>query len=180
MKTRFSSGANRVASQQQKGPILTHRPGGLSFDANLENVEANMAKPVPPESLTPAELAEARELDRRLCDAMGRKDLDAVMACFWDSPDLVAVIGGILQKGPQAVRSGIKQIFDQNESVKLQVDDVTYLQTGDGVIGVGTATFDLKPVNGQRHLMVERWSDLRRKIDGRWVYVLDHTTVVPE
>jgi hypothetical protein len=29
-------------------------------------------------------------------------------------------------------------------------------------------------------LMVERWSDLRRKIDGRWVYVLDHTTVLPK
>ena len=138
-----------------------------------------MTKPVPAASLTPDELAEAKELDRRLCDAMSRKDLDAVMACFWDSPDLVAVIGGVVQKGPQAVRSGITQIFDQNESVRLEVNEVTYLQSGDGVIGVGTATFDLKPTDGQRHLMVERWSDLRRKIDGRWVYVLDHTTVVP-
>ena len=138
-----------------------------------------MSKPVRAESLTESELAEARELDRRLCDAMSRKDLDAVMACFWDSPDLVAVIGGAVQKGPQAVRGGIKAIFDQNESVRLEINEVAYLQSGDGVIGVGTATFDLTPANGQRHLMVERWSDLRRKIDGRWVYVLDHTTVVP-
>ena len=138
-----------------------------------------MARSVPTASLTPGELAEAKELDRRLCDAMSRKDLDAVMACFWDSPDLVAVIGGVVQKGPQAVRSGIKQIFDQNESVRLEVNEVTYLQSGDGVIGVGTATFDFTPMDGQRHLMVERWSDLRRKIDGRWVYVLDHTTIVP-
>ena len=138
-----------------------------------------MKNPVPARSLTPDELEEARELDQRLCNAMGRKDLDAVMGCFWNSPDLVAVIGGAVQKGPQAVRGGIKQIFDQNESVKLDVDEVTYLRSGDGIIAVGTATFDLTPANGQRHLMVERWSDLRRKIDGRWVYVLDHTTVVP-
>jgi len=138
-----------------------------------------MSKPVPAELLSEPELAEARDLDRQLCDAMGRKDLDAVMRCFWDSPDLVAVIGGAVQKGPRAVRSGIKQIFDQNQSVSLEVNDVTYLRSGDGVIGVGTATFDLTPADGQRHLMVERWSDLRRKIDGRWVYVLDHTTVVP-
>jgi uncharacterized protein (TIGR02246 family) len=138
-----------------------------------------MARSVPAASLTPGELAEAKELDRRLCDAMSRKDLDAVMTCFWDSPDLVAVIDGVVQKGPQAVRSGIKQIFDKNEAVRLEVNEVTYLPSGDGVIGVGTATFDLKPVDGQRHLMVERWSDLRRKIDGRWVYVLDHTTMVP-
>ncbi len=138
-----------------------------------------MAKPVPAASLTADELAEAKELDRRLCEAMSRKDLDAAMACFWHSPDLVAVIGGVVQKGPLAVRSGIKKIFDQNQSVRLEINEVTYLQSGDGVIGVGTATFDLTPTDGQPHLMVERWSDLRRKIDGRWVYVLDHTTVVP-
>ena len=138
-----------------------------------------MAKLVPAASLTPAELEEARELDRRLCDAMGRKDLDGVMACFWDSPDLVAVLDGAVLKGTQEVRSGIKGMFDQNESVRLEVNEVTYLQSGDGVIGFGTATFDLTPTDGQRHLMVERWSDLRRKVDGRWVYVLDHTTMVP-
>jgi hypothetical protein len=35
-------------------------------------------------------------------------------------------------------------------------------------------------VNGERQLMVERWFDLRRKIDGRWVYVLDHATMLPK
>jgi uncharacterized protein (TIGR02246 family) len=139
-----------------------------------------MAKTVPVKSLSESELAEAKELDRRLCEAISRKDLDAAMACFWDSPDVVAVIAGNVQKGPAAVRNGLKQLFDQNESVKLEVNEVAYLRAGDGVIGVGTATFDLKPVNGQRQLMVERWSDLRRKIDGRWVYVLDHTTMVPK
>jgi uncharacterized protein (TIGR02246 family) len=138
-----------------------------------------MTKPVPAASLTPAELEEAKQLDRRLCDAMCRKDLDAVMACFWNSPDLVAVIDGAVRKGPQAVRAGVKQMFDENQSVTLSVNDVTYLESGDGIIAVGTATFDFTPTNGQRHLMVERWSDLRRKIDGQWVYVLDHTTIVP-
>ncbi len=139
-----------------------------------------MAKNVTTGSLTEGELAEARELDRRLCDAISRKDLDAAMACFWDSPDMVAVIGGVVQKGPAAVRQGFQQLFQSNESVSLTVNEVTYLRSGDGVIGVGTATFDMKPVNSQRKLMVERWTDLRRKIDGRWVYVLDHTTMVPE
>ena len=139
-----------------------------------------MAKNVPERLLSEDELAEAKELDRRLCEAISRKDLDAVMACFWNSPDLVAVIAGSVRKGPAAVRQGMKQLFDQNESVSLEVNEVTYLQSGDGIIGVGTATFDLKPANGQRQLVVERWSDLRRKINGRWVYVLDHTTTVPE
>jgi uncharacterized protein (TIGR02246 family) len=138
-----------------------------------------MNNPVPAQSLTPDELKEARELDRRLCDAMGRKDLEAVMACFWKSPELVTVIGGGVQKGTREVRDTFRRMFDQNETIRLDVNDVTYLRAGDGVIAVGTATFDFTPSHGQRHLMVERWSDLRRKIDGQWVYVLDHTTEVP-
>ena len=139
-----------------------------------------MAENVSGKSLSEKELAEAKELDRRLCEAISRKDLDAAMTCFWDDPDLVAVIAGDVQKGPAAVRRGLQQLFDQHESVSLEVNEITYLRSGDGIIGVGTATFDLKPVNGERQLMVERWSDLRRKIGGRWVYVLDHTTMVPK
>ena len=129
---------------------------------------------------TKVDLAAAKDLDRQLAEAVSRKDLDAAMDCFWNDPALVVVLGGHVQRGPDAVRAALKEMFDQNESIRLKVDEVTHLPSGDGVIGVGTATYDLKPANGPRQLMVERWSDLRRKIDGRWVYVLDHTTVVPE
>ncbi len=137
-----------------------------------------MSKSVPAQLLNAVELAEAKELDRRFAEAVRQKDLDAAMACFWNSPDLVVVIDGAVQRGPAAVRKGMEQLFAQNP-VKLEINEITYLTSGDGVIGVGTATFDFQPAGGQRHLMVERWSDLRRKVDGRWVYVLDHTTVVP-
>jgi ketosteroid isomerase-like protein len=139
-----------------------------------------MAEPVHAGSLTGAELAEAKELDRRLCDAIGRKDANAFMACFWENPGLVAVIAGEVQRGPDAVRNGIQRMFQQNDSVRLEVNDVEYVRSGDGIIGVGTATFELKPPGGERRLLVERWSDFRRKVDGRMVYVLNHTTVVPE
>ncbi len=99
------------------------------------------------------------------------------MACFWNSPDLVVVLWGDVLRGADAVRNNIKRLFDQNQSVRLEVDEITHLLSGDGVVAVGTATFDLKPWNGSSQKIVERWSDLRRKIDGRWVYVLDHATV---
>ena len=139
-----------------------------------------MAKHVSSTSPTGADLAEAKELDRRLIEAMERKDLDAVMACFWDNPDLFVVLDGKVKRGPPAVRAAFKELFDQNESVRLEVNEVTHLPSGDGVIGVGTATYELKSEGGPPRLMVERWSDLRRKIGGRWVYVLDHTTVMPK
>jgi len=129
---------------------------------------------------TEADLAESEDLDRRFTEAMSRKDLDAAMACFWNDPDLVVVLGGHVHRGPDAVRDAIKELFDQNESVRLEVNEVSYVPVGDGIMAVGTATYELKPTSGPRQLMVERWSDLRRKIDGRWVYVLDHATTLPE
>jgi uncharacterized protein (TIGR02246 family) len=139
-----------------------------------------MSKSVSAKTLTEAEITESKELDRKLSEAMSRKDLEATMACFWNSPDLLVVIDGDVRRGPDAVRNGFRQLFAQNESIKLEVNEISHVPTGDGVIGIGTATFDLQPAGGQRQLVVERWSDLRRKIDGRWVYVLDHTTVVPK
>ena len=129
---------------------------------------------------TKADHFEAKDLDRRFAEALSRKDLDAAMACFWNDPDLIVVLDGNVHRGPAAVRNGIKELFDSSESISMEVNEVTYVESVDGVIGVGTATLDLKHVGGPRQLMVERWSDLRRKIDGHWVYVLDHTTMVPK
>jgi len=130
--------------------------------------------------LTQADIAEAKNLDQRFIEAMGRKDLDAVMDCFWNDPNLVVVLWGKVQRGYAAVRATIKEIFDKNESIRMEINEVTLLPSGDAVIGVGTATYELKSGGTPRRLMVERWSDLRRKIDGRWVYVLDHATETPE
>lgn len=135
-----------------------------------------MGQPDSPE-LTEADLDETKALDRRFTEAISRKDLDAVMACVWDHPDLVWVLNGVVHRGPDAVRTAVKALFDQHESVHLEVNEVTVFPAGDTVVGVGTATYDLKPLDGgPRQLLVERWSDVRRKVDGRWVYVLDHTT----
>ena len=132
------------------------------------------------QTLTESDLSEAKDLDRRLTEAFSRKDLEAAMACFWNDQDLVVILNGKVHRGPDAVRASIIEMFDQNESIRVEVNEVSHVPSGDGVLGVGTATFELKPTGGPPRLMVERWSDLRRKIDGHWVFVLDHTTILPE
>ena len=129
---------------------------------------------------TEVDLVGMQELNRQLVDAMARKDLDQAMACFWNDPNLVIVLNGTVFRGPDAARAAIKALFDQNESIKVEANDVSYIPSGDGVLAVGTATYTFTPMEGPPRLMVERWSDLRRKIDGRWVMVLDHTTHLPE
>jgi ketosteroid isomerase-like protein len=111
---------------------------------------------------------------------MSSKDLDAAMACFWNSPDLIVVVFGNTQRGYDSVRAGVGQMFAQNESVKLVINEISYVPMGDMIMAVGTATYDLKPVGAPGVQIVERWTDLEKKIDGRWVYVLDHATMVPK
>jgi ketosteroid isomerase-like protein len=70
-------------------------------------------------------------------------------------------------------------MFESNEKVTIAVTDISYVPAGESVMAVGTATIDLQPKSGPAQHIVERWTDVERKIDGRWVYVLDHTTLVP-
>ena len=131
-------------------------------------------------SVTATDLADAKAMGQRFVDAMSRKDLDAAMSCFWKSPDLVLVLWGNTVRGYDGVRAGIAQMFDQNDSVKLVVNEISHVPIGDMIMAVGTATYDLQPKSGPSQRIVERWTDMERKIDGRWVYVLDHATIVPK
>jgi len=125
------------------------------------------------------DITEVKELGLRFCDAMSRKDLDAAMDCFWDSPDLIVVLWGNTIRGSDAVRASIAQMFEQHETVKLTINESDSVPVGDGIMTVGIATYDLKPKNGPSMQIVEVWTDLTRKIDGRWVYVLDQATILP-
>ena len=130
---------------------------------------------------TKPDLTEAQKLVNRFTEAMSHKDLDGAMACFWNSPDLIVVLFGNVQRGYDSVRAGIAQMFAQNESVKLVVNEISYVPISDMIMAVGTATYDLKPIGGgPSQQIVERWTDLEKKIDGRLVYVLDHATMVPK
>ncbi len=130
--------------------------------------------------LSPGDQAAAENLLQRFTEAMSRKDLDGAMSCFWNSPELIVVLFGNVQRGYAAVRGGIAAMFEQNETVKLTVNEISYVRLGSMVMAVGTATYDLKPKGGPAMQLVERWTDLEQKIGGRWVYVLDHATMVPK
>jgi ketosteroid isomerase-like protein len=132
------------------------------------------------ESLSAADLAGVKDLAQRFVDSINRKDLDGTMACVWNSPDMVWVSFGTVIRGWDGFRGGVSQMFTSNETVKIAVTDISYVPVGDAVMAVGTATIDMQPKNGPSQHIVERWTDVERKIDGRWVYVLDHTTLVPK
>jgi ketosteroid isomerase-like protein len=112
---------------------------------------------------------------------MSRKDLDGVMRCLWKDPNLVVVLwDATVYRGWDAIRAAAQQLFDTFPIVRLSIDEVSHVPVGDGVVAVGTATYDLQTKDGSVVRIVERWTDLRRQIDGRWVYVLDHAHELPK
>lgn len=117
------------------------------------------------------------ELDERFLTAMAEKDVDAAMSCFIDSPELVAVIWGNEYRGPTQLKEAMTTLFEQYDEIALIIDRVHEFRSGDSVIAVGQATYTLRKGEVQSKLS-EIWSDVRRKVNGRWVYVLDHAEVL--
>ena len=130
--------------------------------------------------LASTELTPQNELDARFVEGMNLKDVDKVMRCFWNSPDLILVLAdGTVIRGWANVKRAVEQFFTAHESVNLMIDEVSHVRSGDGIVAVGTATFRLRPKDGAAYQFAERWTDLRRNLGGRWVYVLDHAHALP-
>jgi ketosteroid isomerase-like protein len=131
-------------------------------------------------ALNQIDLQAQKELDHRFCEAMSRKDLNGVMSCLWNDPNLIVVLfDGTVYRGWESVREAVGHLFTSFLSVRLDIDEVTHIPLGDGAAAVGTATYQLQAPDGSTQRVVERWTDLRRQVDGRWIYVLDHAHALP-
>jgi ketosteroid isomerase-like protein len=120
-------------------------------------------------------LLATEDLDERFTSGMSRKDIEQVMSCFWNSPDLILVVyDGTVFRGFDEVRRAFEQLFDQCEALSLVIDEVSHNRQDDSVFAVGTATYEMITIDGASQKVTERWTDVRRKVDGRWVYVMDH------
>ena len=126
-------------------------------------------------SLTDAELLANQELDQRFIESMSQMDVEKLMSCFWDSPDLIFVdFDGNVNRGSDNIRKVFEQFFTQFESLSLVCDEISHIRAGNSVFAVGTATYSMQMKDGTSQSVTQRWSDVRGKVEGRWVYVLDH------
>ena len=125
--------------------------------------------------LTAEELAGVQDLDRRFVDAYNRLDVDDFMDCLWKSPNLVVLLyDGTVFIGWDAVRKVTEATFASLDSANVKIDEITHLRSGDAIMAVGTASYELQPKDGPLRKFTGRWTDFRRIEDGKWVYVSDH------
>ena len=134
---------------------------------------SNMGKTV---ELSSEELQVQNKLNQQLEDGMHNKDIELVMSCFWDSPDFIFVAtDGTVVIGSNNFRQTVEQMFEQFNTINSVTDEVKYVRSGDSLLVVGTATYTMETEDGTVHTLKERWTDVRQKIGGKWVLVLNHT-----
>jgi len=122
---------------------------------------------------------ENHDLDGRFVAAMSAKDIDRAMSCFIDSPDLAVVLWGKEFRGRAQVRDAISTMFAAYDEITLTIDRVREFCLGDSVFAVGQATYTLKKA-GEVNRLTEAWTDVRHKVNGQWVYVMDHAEALPQ
>ena len=128
---------------------------------------------------TSKELIGIQDLDRRFVDAYNRLDVDGFMNCLWNSPNLVVLLyDGTVFIGWDTVREVTEKTFAGLKSAQVEIDEVTFLRSGDAIMAVGTASYELQPKDGPLQKFSARWTDFRRIEDGQWVYVSDHAQVL--
>jgi len=126
-------------------------------------------------ALAPDVLAANKELDRQLLEGHRLLNADKVMDLFTDSSDIFFIApDGELYKGHDQVRQSWERFFAGLQSIHGEIDHISYLLAGDGVIAVGQVTYHRHPKGRAPDQRIVVWTDFRHKENGKWVYVFRH------
>lgn len=123
-------------------------------------------------------VAAANALDKAFIAAFNSGNAEAVSALYWNSPDAVQMppdlliargIAGIREANIASVKSMVGGKLELTESHQIPFQDV--------VVGWGLWHFTMPVPEGAPVEMVGRYTDVKAKRDGKWVYIVDHASV---
>ncbi len=111
--------------------------------------------------------------------AFEASDADAVAQCY--APDAVLWLPGVpVMTGREAIREGHVGYF-----AAFKVKSITLTRMGHNAVGDDSATWGtfalvvVSKEDGKETTSTGRYTDVSRKIDGRWMYVVDHASDDP-
>ncbi len=121
-----------------------------------------------------ANIAGNLHLDEEFLQAMNDKDVHRIMACFFCSSDLVVVLHDRVLRGPDALRRFLAAWVTDIRTIRLNIDEVSRWLVGETAFAVGAATWELEHRDGAATVFKACWTDARRTVANRWLYVLNH------
>ena len=154
----------------------------LAFAAAVTIAACNGPVPLPASApvLSAEQLvAGANALDQAFVAAFNKGDAAAMNELYWNSPDVVSIQLDAFEPvvGIDAVRDVNIKALAAMKGARLQLLQTHQMPVGEAVLGRGTARITL-PGTPATELMV-RFSDVKARRDGRWVYVMDHVSMPP-
>lgn len=128
-------------------------------------------------------IAANKELDHTIIEAFKAKDIDAIMNCWWKSADAAFYPADNIegQKGWDAIRASVRLAVEGMEKVvSVELTEPRYSVLGDAVMGTGVLTMHIVPKGSPKEItLATRYTDLRKQIAGKWVYVYGHESMNP-
>jgi uncharacterized protein (TIGR02246 family) len=106
-------------------------------------------------------------------------DADAVARCY--ATDAVAWLpGSPMMKGREAIRAGYADFFAQSTIKAVTLNELGKVSHGNEASSWGTFSLVLvSRKDGKESTEVGRYTDVSRRIDGHWQYVVDHASDDP-
>jgi uncharacterized protein (TIGR02246 family) len=111
--------------------------------------------------------------------AFEKSDADAVARCY-ASDAVLWLPGAPMMKGREAIRAGYADFFSKSTIKTVKLTELGRNVLGDRASSWGT--FSLVTVSkkdGKETTELGRYTDVSRKIDGRWQYLVDHASDDP-
>ncbi len=118
-----------------------------------------------------------KALQEAFLDAVSIGDVDAVAALY--SHDTVYYpMGSMEALGKEGVVADWAPFFETYDVISLELIDPQEEVVGDTAIAWGLWAMTFAPKAGGASVSMEgRFMDMSKKIDGRWLYVVDHVSV---
>lgn len=106
-------------------------------------------------------------------------DADAVSKCY--APDAVFWLPGApMMRGRDAIREGYAGFFAGFTIKSVSLVEMGHVTRGDEAASWGSFTIvTVSKADGKEGTEVGRYTDVSRKIDGRWLYLVDHASDDP-
>ncbi len=151
----------------------------LSFRSTCLLAAAVLVGACAPKGPAPdAMIAAANAVDQAFLDAFNTGDVNALMATYWNSPELVNIgLDGMGDLGWDGAKAGWEIVFASMPGVQLAFDAPVNIAAGDVVLGWGAWTMTVPAGDGTAIVLTGRYSDVKAMRDGKWVYIMDHASV---
>ena len=120
----------------------------------------------------------ANELDDRFLAAFNGGDLDAMLATYWNSPEMLFFPPDTMMvRGFDGAKAAMASMMETMAGGKLELIEKNNHAEGDVVLGWGLWRLTLPGPDGNPMVLEGRYTDVKAMRDGKWVYLVDHASM---